>query len=415
MALIILGGILPAIFLVGIGQAFQPTPGEQDQSSNWTGFLLSALLFLLGATLLSYLLLGDPGSYLLILLLPAAMGVMAQTILWLVEARLGGLFRSRGLLALLLADLILLAVLEPLTDGFFGLLVPIGGLLLALTWKTWELLGRAWIAVYLLILVLGLAAGWRLDLNRDVFAAIPWLAGASGMLAYLFVVIEILAVFRLLHGALADESYPNGRRLLQAGLLALPILGMAGWQTATAAAWDVATDGLGGIMMVMIAGVTGIAAAVLTAWAQPVSRRSLPFILALVLPLYMSAWMSFGTFGLDGPWGRVPIARTERRADSIDRAIRRFYLEKGSYPVALDELTPRYLLILPTPFIIPGQDWCYQGGADYYRLGYVYREYFSTPAEVRVFASQGPSPDPSWPCEQEAARYPGPPGFLGGE
>jgi hypothetical protein len=129
----------------------------------------------------------------------------------------------------------------------------------------------------------------------------------------------------------------------------------------------------------------------------------------------MSAWMSFGTFGLDGPWGRVPIARTERRADSIDQAIRRYHIKNGSYPTVLEELTPNYLLILPTPFIIPGQNWCYQGDMDYYRLGYVYREYFSTPAEVRIFASEGTPPDSSWPCEQEAAFYPGLPGFFGGE
>jgi hypothetical protein len=411
MALIIMGGILPAIFLVEIGQAFRPSPDEQDQSSNWTGFLLSALLLLLAAILVSMRLLGDSGSFLAFLLMPSALGVLAQTILWLVESRLSGLFCSRGMLVLLLADLILLS----LSDAYIRSIILVGSLLLALVWSIWERAGRGRAGIYLLVILLGLAAGWRLDLNRDIFESIPWLARTSGLLAYFFVSIEILVLFRVLDWALKAGPHPNWRRLAQVGLLALPILGLAGWQIATAAAWDVATDGLGGLVLIQITGVFGAATAILTAWEQPVSRRSLPFILALVLPLYMSAWMSFGTFGLDGPWGRVPIARTEWRAASIDRAIRRYYLDNGSYPTDLAELTPRYLLILPVPYIIPGQDWCYEGGTDYYRLGYVYREYFSTPASVRITSFEGQPPDPAWPCEQEAARYPGPPGFIGDE
>jgi hypothetical protein len=33
--------------------------------------------------------------------------------------------------------------------------------------------------------------------------------------------------------------------------------------------------------------------------------------------------------------------------------------------------------------IINGQDWCYEGGDDHYRLGYVDREHWSSPYLVR--------------------------------
>ena len=407
MAILIMGGVLPAIFLVGIGQAFQPEPDHPDRSASWTGYLLVSLFILLAAAMIAYQL-GNQASIFVLVLLPAAQGVLVQTSLWLLHTRLADVLHSVKLLTALLADLILLAALIPLTDPFIGGIVLIGGLLMVLTWLAWDRLGRAWGGTYLLVILLGLFSGWRIDSARDLFPAIPWLARASGLLAYLFIMLEVLALFRLLEWGLQAEHQPNWPRLAQALLLSLPILALAGWQIATAAAWDVATDGLGGIAILQLTGIAGIAAAILEAWRQPANRRTPFFVLGLVLPLYMLAWMNFGTFGLDGSWGSVPLARTERRAASIDRAIQRFRARNDSYPASLNELTPGYLLYLPNPFIIPGQDWCYQGGADYYRLGFVTRKFFSAPASVQVFASSGQPPNPDWPCETEAARYPAP-------
>lgn len=118
-----------------------------------------------------------------------------------------------------------------------------------------------------------------------------------------------------------------------------------------------------------------------------------------------------GTLDREGKWGTLPIQVTESRADKIDRAINQFRADHGSYPQTLQELTPRYLLFVPVPNIIYGQDRCYESGQDYYRLGYVYREMFSMPASVRVHAAQGEPPDPTWECDQEAAKYQAVPGF----
>jgi hypothetical protein len=145
-------------------------------------------------------------------------------------------------------------------------------------------------------------------------------------------------------------------------------------------------------------------------WRLPPRRSSILFGFVLLILVMIMGANSFGTFGLDGEWGNVPHARTARRAERINQAVLRYYEEQGQYPQALTDLTPGYLLYLPTPFLIPHQDWCYQGGAEYYRLGYVYREYFSTPASVKVFAAAGQPPDPSWTCDAEAAKYSAPSG-----
>jgi hypothetical protein len=109
--------------------------------------------------------------------------------------------------------------------------------------------------------------------------------------------------------------------------------------------------------------------------------------------------------------GKCAASRTSRRAEIINQAILRYQQQKGQYPQALSDLIPGTMIYLPTPFIIPHQGWCYQGGPDYYRLGYVSRNYFSTPAAVKIYASVGQPPDPAWPCDAEAEKYPAAPGY----
>ncbi len=130
MALYIMAGIIPALFLVGIGQAFRPGDEQGGQTESWTGYLLAGLLVLVAAILITYNL-GEQISAFILLLLPSALAVFAQIVLWLVRTRFQDVGRSRKLLALLLASLIVLGALIPLTDLFIGGIVLIGGLLLA--------------------------------------------------------------------------------------------------------------------------------------------------------------------------------------------------------------------------------------------------------------------------------------------
>ncbi len=94
---------------------------------------------------------------------------------------------------------------------------------------------------------------------------------------------------------------------------------------------------------------------------------------------------------------------TENRAARVNQAIVTYHTQHGRYPETLRQLTPRYLLTLSEPVIIFGQEWCYEGDADQYRLGYVYREHWSDPRLVgRIHHSTYATTSALPPlCEQE--------------
>jgi membrane protein implicated in regulation of membrane protease activity len=95
---------------------------------------------------------------------------------------------------------------------------------------------------------------------------------------------------------------------------------------------------------------------------------------------------------------------TEERAERVTQAIETHYAREGRYPHDLRQLTPWYVLSLPGPVIIYGQDWCYDGGEDYYRLGYVYRENWSDPRLTgRIYKTKGEAPDLPGICAKEIA------------
>jgi hypothetical protein len=96
---------------------------------------------------------------------------------------------------------------------------------------------------------------------------------------------------------------------------------------------------------------------------------------------------------------------TEERAERVTQAIESYYAREGCYPQDLRQLTPRHALSLPGPVIIYGQDWCYDGGDDYYRLGYVDREHWSDPRLIgRIYRTKGDVPDLHGMCEEEVTR-----------
>jgi hypothetical protein len=148
------------------------------------------------------------------------------------------------------------------------------------------------------------------------------------------------------------------------------------------------------------------------AWNLTDKRKLLGLGFALLVPIAMRSAFWLGMYGPDGQWGMSPTFVTERRAEIVGQGIQRYYGLHGEYPQVLNDLVPQNLLYLPQPIMIPGQTWCYEGGPNYYRLGYVYREYFSTPASVRIHTAIGIPPDPDWACEHEAAKYPAPPGYY---
>ncbi len=95
---------------------------------------------------------------------------------------------------------------------------------------------------------------------------------------------------------------------------------------------------------------------------------------------------------------------TEARAGQVSQAIESYHAREGRYPQDLRQLVPWTALSIPGPVIIYGQEWCYQGGADYYRLGAITRDaWFSPILTGRIYAAKGQAPDVSHLCDGEMA------------
>jgi hypothetical protein len=106
-------------------------------------------------------------------------------------------------------------------------------------------------------------------------------------------------------------------------------------------------------------------------------------------------------------WNVSAIELTENRAQRVNMAIERFYQSNGRYPGSLEELTPRYMLYVPPPVIVRLGGWCYQGGQDYYRLGYVSGQFTYQQAvfEAHIFDQAGNIPASGWNCDQMVDKF----------
>jgi hypothetical protein len=170
--------------------------------------------------------------------------------------------------------------------------------------------------------------------------------------------------------------------------------------------WDQTSDGLLGIFLSVYCSLVSIGAGVLMTFTLSGRQRIASLVFLILVPLLLFQAFSLG-------WRISNLEITAGRAARLQRAVERFYAREEKYPVTLDELTPRDLLWIPGPVILEGEGWCYQGGADYYRLGAFYREFFSLPLSLKVYAQAGTPPEIGWECgdrlAEMKARYDIPP------
>lgn len=403
MAILLMAGIIPAVFVVSFGRAWRPVASEPRGFPTWAGFLAIAQFILIGIMLLVTQVSKDFGSVIAMLILPAICAMLAESLLYVLKAFCGLVLRReatylRWPAALLMIVPPMLGALGWLSDPYYVTLIAYAGGLLAFTWLDWEHLGNRQALLYVLLVLFLLAAVWREDTRNPLLFQPPAIAHLANFLITTSIGLGCTVPFRILGDWLKDEGFLDFRRLLKLILLVTPFLALEGWLAATLSTWDVATDGLGSVFMGEIAVVLEISAASLLAWRMAEKRLSAVYAASFVLPVILVIASNLGTYGPTREWGQAPHIRTERRAALIEQAIQRYHQDRGNYPQALSELTPSYLIYLPTPFIIPGQNWCYQGGKDYYRLGYINRELFSTPTSVEVYSIAGQPPDSNWNC-----------------
>jgi MFS family permease len=379
----LLFGILPAGLLVWIGNLIR-TPTTIKKGKIRELLLLSGILALLLITLAVAISVNEPTTYplqvlffLLMALLPAMCGTLAALFLHIFSDRITRSHYTVRILAVFLTAFALvvtgIAAAVLTIPGF----ILFGPLLIAVVWQLWGWAGKWYPVLYALqVILLGITVV-ATDSPFSVSEAPFWLASFTHVLLYFLIpATAIVVAARLFLPSPTDSPSIYWRRVLLSLLLGAPLLFLVGYQIMLVSMWDVATDGLGGPFLWLWVSVTGIAAAMVLAWFSPGLRRLIALAFAITVPLSMLYAQDIGTYGPTGRWGMMPTVVTEQRAETVNQAIHSYYARNGRYPPALNDLMPWYLVYVSPPLIIPGKTWCYEGGPDYYRLGYVYRDFF---------------------------------------
>jgi hypothetical protein len=135
--------------------------------------------------------------------------------------------------------------------------------------------------------------------------------------------------------------------------------------------WDSVYDPIGILFVVPLVGAAlawgaGLASLVTERAVLPRLAYMLVFP-ALIAGVYAAA-------------GRVDTqVLTLERQERVAAALERYYSRQGSYPDSLEALVPGYLLAVPGPVVIQGQDWCYQSSGSSFQLAYLERDHWSSP------------------------------------
>jgi len=157
--------------------------------------------------------------------------------------------------------------------------------------------------------------------------------------------------------------------------------------------WDSTTDSLGMIWLPIPVSAVVFASFIIF-FARSEKTKTIGFLNLLFIPVLIAIFFSSQRVNY--------LQLTEDRAEHISLAIERYDTHESRYPQELSQLSPRYLLGIPAPVIIYGQDWCYDVSEGYYRLGYVYRPHWSDPHLIgKVYTSQGEDPQLPPLCEAE--------------
>jgi hypothetical protein len=382
--------LLPALVVVVIGVAVHARATGEAADTRWIKFLLlaTALLFIPVAA-------GNTRSE-GFFLAPTGMGTLAALLLLLrFDPRTWSRDRLKAIAPYLLALGVSLAVLV-LANVSAAWMTLLPGIAVAVVWRAYEWRSLRRLMMCLALLISAIALG---DLVPTTTAAntLPWLRLMFGLAQLLWWAVAVVLSARLVHASLADETVRWQVILLRLLLASVLLLSLV-YQMVIALAWDEITDGLASVIIVETVIFASISAGMLMAWSTIGWRRWIALGFVVAVSLLMNSAYS--------PWlHRSPLALTEERAEQVNQAVLRYHTQNARYPETLAALTPWYLWRIPEPVMVPGLSWCYEGGADTYRLGYVYRPRFGAPVSVRIHAAIGTPPNLVWSCDDDVARF----------
>lgn len=401
--------IIPAVLIAVLGQSrISQAPSDDRRQALLRFWLNAAVILALPYALFSTWMFNN-WLGISLLLLPVFIAVCS---LLLVNGRsVAALYRSerrrtRAYLLVLAGEIALSVLLKP-EMAWLLLLAP---LVIAGLWAVFERIRPVWLSVlgwllvaFLLLDAVGLAG------SPLVYSQPAWRNAyhpVSGIAAMLAPLLAAALLWRMVIALQAGETKAAWSSLLLVGFLGLAAAAVtARYAVLVRATSRAAEDHIP--VGVLAAGVIGGILLWFALGSQPAGRRRIgPIFLVLAPGIVMLSFILGGFVD--------PLAITTSRAQQISARIEAYRRQTGSYPPRLEALTPEYASWIPGPLTGRGQVWCYQSGADYYRLGYaLFQRYYDwsdgTPFyepyyAIRVPAEFGQPPAGAWMCDSELEK-----------
>ena len=282
------------------------------------------------------------------------------------------------------------------------LLIPGAALAFGLAWLVRRVSIQAWLAAGVLVLAgmllpTSILVGLLSDYTPPYQVSVAILLIALPCLALVLAALLLASGFQLKWGAAGEAAsawpWPAVGLIAAAFVLSGLLLARTLFNLYWLMVWDSTTDSLDFLWLIppMLAALTG---GLILIFSLP-GRRLAAAGYALAVPALL-VWVSIQS-------DRIHFRLlTDQRAERISQMLAAYHEREGRYPDDLRQLAPWYSLGLPEPVIIYGQDWCYQAGKDFYRLGYVDREHWSDPRLIgHVYTVAGQAPGGPGVCNSE--------------
>lgn len=394
--------ILPAIVVVLVVVWLESRGGEQTERRRLLVFLVSTVLVLAALDLLLWtnpygrsVSSSPPGLGMLPFLVALfALLLRSQTAirrLWATDKLLLGGLSLAGL------GLIILLWLGELTTLYVMVALAFA---LALSWWVVDRLKLFWLALLCLALL-----GCLVFIGGGAFFT-PGLDGAEWRLTAVQITVGLgilLTVFlpsALVYVSLRDGVEPERGKVFGWVALAVLLVGGSAYLVYWDAMWSSALSRIFEDHLPLAQLLLSVMAGTLLAFSLSGWRRLAGLVFVFVVCAVAIQALLLG-------WNVSAFTLTEQRAERVNAAIEQFYRANSRYPENLAQLTPRYLLYLPPPVVVRLGSWCYQGGQDYYRLGYVSGQFTYTAQEFKaqVFSQVGAPPAGGWNCDQMLERF----------
>ena len=332
------------------------------------------------------------------LLTPSILGI---TSLILLNVRAAAKMDGKIRIMVITAGLIMLILFGLLWNSQLsvGYLILPGVLLLGIGWGLGKRFGRLVIVLSLLSLFAFYWFNQLLNHPPDYDTSPSRIFGLLAFpILYVVPALSVVMSALLITSSLqlvSNDNPPQSlhrRRWFQIALAILLPLCLA-YTIFWGSVWDQTSDGLTGLFLTTPSAALAVGAGIVMFLTLQGRNRLAGLLFTIIVPILL--YQSF-----EAGWRISYHEMTERRATRISQALDRYQKREGYFPKSLEDLTPRDLLFVQQPVLLAGETWCYEGGTNYYQLSAFYREFFSAPVSLHVYASAGQVPTGPSACDE---------------